>query len=174
MNALSLFSGYGGLDMGLKEVFPDAETIMFCEIEEYPARILAKRFPGIPIWKDVCTLDGRMFSEEGVEVNWIVAGFPCPTFSHAGKRKGVHDERGELFWQIIRIAREINEGQGYLPALFLENVYGLLSANGGRAFTDILGELSTLGYNARWGVVGACHAGAPHRRGRVFILANTD
>jgi len=172
MNTLSLFSGYGGLDMGLKEVFPDAETIMFCEIEEYPARILAKRFPGIPIWRDVYTLDGRMFSEEGVEVDIITAGFPCQAFSHAGKRKGIDDHRGELFWQITRIAGEIGEGQGRLPSLFLENVPGLLSVDGGSTFGDILGTLASMGFDTiRWGVVGACHAGAPHRRERVFILA---
>ena len=174
MNVLSLFSGYSGLDMGLGMVFPDARTVMFCEIEEYPARILERRYPDVPIWKDVYTLDGRMFSEEGVEVDVITAGFPCQPFSHAGKRKGTDDARGILFWEITRIAGEIREAQGRLPMLILENVAGLLSmcdGDGGRVFWTILSDLYEVGYNARWGVVGACHAGAPHKRERVFIIA---
>jgi len=178
MNVLSLFSGYGGLDMGLKEVFPDAETIMFCEIEEYPAKVLAKRFPGIPIWRDVNTMDGRMFSEEGVTVDCVTGGFPCQPFSHAGKRGGKDDPRGTLFWQIARIAGEIRDAQGWLPVCLLENVRGVLSlrnADGSLVFWEIIAELYHIGYrDIRWETVGACHAGAPHKRERGFIVAHAE
>ena len=175
MNVLSLFSGYGGLDMGLEMVFPEARTVCFCEIEPYAQKVLAKRFPGISIMEDVYDLQGSIFFEEGIEIDVITAGFPCQSFSHAGKRGGTADPRGVLFWQITRIAGEIREAQGRLPMLCLENVRGLLSmrnADGSPVFWEIIAELYSVGYgDIRWGVVGAYHAGAPHRRERVFIVA---
>jgi len=173
MNVLSLFSGYGGLEMGVKEVFPDAEVVCHVEIEPYAQRILAKRYSGIPIWPDVTTLRGGIFFDAGIEIDAITGGFPCQSFSTAGKRGGVDDERGILFWQVARLAREIGESQGRLPMLFLENVPGLLSVDDGSTFGDILGTLAEMGFSVRWGVVGACHAGAPHRRERVFIMADS-
>ena len=163
--------------MGLEMVFPEARTVCFCEIEPYAQKILEKRFPNIPIMEDVYDLQGSIFFEEGIEVDVITAGFPCQSFSHAGKRGGTDDPRGVLFWQITRIACEIRDAQGRFPMLMLENVRGLLSmrnADGSPVFWEIIAELYSVGYgDIRWGVVGACHAGAPHRRERVFIVAHS-
>ena len=171
MRVLSLFSGIGGLDLGFKMHYPEAQTIMFCEIEEYPRQVLVKRFPGIPIWEDVYTLTA---DDLPVQPDWIIGGFPCQAFSHAGKREGFDDHRGELFFEITRLAREVREKMGHLPQILAENVPGILSIDGGRTFADILGELAEVGYDVRWEVVGAWEAGAPHKRDRVWILAHPN
>lgn len=174
MNVLSLFSGYGGLDMGLEMVFPEARTVCFVEIEPYAQKVLAKRFPGVPIWEDVYDLQGRTFFEEGVEIDVITAGFPCQKFSVVGQGRGVEELEGQLLWEIIRIAREFRESQGRLPMLFLENVPGLFSVDGGNAFGDVLGSLAEVGYDTRYGDVFACEAGAPHPRQRVWFISDTN
>jgi DNA (cytosine-5)-methyltransferase 1 len=178
VNVLSLFSGYGGLDLALKMVIPEARPVLFVEIEKYPQQVLRKRWPDVPILEDVYELQGHEFAKRipgGVQ--WVTGGFPCQAFSHAGKRGGKGDARGVLFWEITRVASEIREAQGYLPALFLENVAGLLSMRNDdhiAVFGEMLLALHEVGYgDIRWGVVGATHAGAPHKRERVFILANS-
>jgi DNA (cytosine-5)-methyltransferase 1 len=179
MNVLSLFSGIGGLDIGFHDVFPESRIVTFVEIEPYCQQVLAKRFPDIPIMEDIYDLQGRTFFEEGIEIDWIIGGFPCQAFSHAGRRQGTDDARGVLFWEITRIAGEIREAQGRLPMLFLENVTGLLTLrdeHGQPVFGTILSDLHELGYDTRWGVVGTGgpwpSAGGPHRRQRVWIMAH--
>lgn len=157
MNIVALFAGYGGLDLGLEGVFPEARVVCFCEIEPYAQRILEKRFPGVPIMEDAYDLQGYELAKRipgGIQ--WITAGFPCQAFSHAGKRGGKDDPRGVLFWQIIRVAGEIREAQGRLPSLFLENVTGLLSMRNDdhtSVFGEMLLALHEVGYDARWGVL---------------------
>ena len=73
VNVLSLFSGIGGLDLGFKMAYPEAQTVMFVEIEDYCQKVLAKRFPGVPIWEDVYTLTAKEIEEP---VDWIIGGFP--------------------------------------------------------------------------------------------------
>ena len=171
MNVLSLFSGIGGLDLAVKDVWSGAKTVCYVEIEKYCQQILLRRMEDgsieqAPIFTDIFNLRGYGFAEGSIDL--IVGGFPCQPFSVAGKRKGEADER-HLWPEIVRLARELG-----CPTLLLENVPGLLSIDDGRAFGRILGDLATLGYLVRWGVVGACEAGAPHRRERVFILADTN
>ena len=174
MNVLSLFSGIGGLDLAVKDVWPESRTVLFCETDEYCQKVLALRFPDTPIWGDVYDLQGSTFIKEGIEIDLITAGFPCQAFSHAGRRQGKADERGVLFWEITRLAGEIGEAQGRLPRLILENVTGLLSLRNDdhtTVFGEMLIALDEVGYDVRWGVVGACDVGAPHRRLRVFLYA---
>lgn len=98
-------------------------------------------------------------------VDLVVAGFPCQGASVAGKRLGVDDERW-LWREVWRIARGVGAAW-----LFVENVTGLLSVNGGAAFEEILGDLAALGWSACWDCVPAGAIGAPHLRDRVFLLA---
>jgi len=163
---LSLCSGYGGLDLGLKLVVPDARVVCYVEIEAYACAILASRIEEgwldpAPVWSDLTTFDGRRW--RGL-VDCITAGFPCQPYSYAGKRRGTADDRW-IWPDIARIIRMVG------PSLvFLENVPGLLSGGLGH----VLGDLADLGYDAEWDMFSASEVGAPHLRKRVFILAYTE
>jgi DNA (cytosine-5)-methyltransferase 1 len=177
----SLFSGYGGLDIAVSKVF-DAEVAWHCEWEEAPSKILEKHFPGVPNYRDVSKVDFTQV--EAVDI--LTGGFPCQDLSLAGKRAGLQEgTRSGLWSEFYRAIKEIKP-----KLVVIENVRGLLSAKadsgmeygteimgklGGRpplrAMGAVLGDLSEIGYNARWTSLRASDAGAPHRRFRVFILA---
>lgn len=129
----------------------------YSEIEPAACKVMEAHHPGVPNIGDVTRVD---WSEvEPVDV--LTGGYPCQPFSQAGQRKGTEDERH--LWPCVRDAISVLE-----PGLaVLENVAGHLSLGLG----TVLGELSEVGYDARWGVVRAADAGAPHRRARVFIVA---
>ena len=153
----SLCSGYGGLDLAVEAVF-DARTAWFCEHDRDPSAILAHHWPHVPNHGDVKTTDWSQV--EPVDI--LTAGYPCPPFSIAGKRKGADDPRH--LWPDVATAISVLR-----PRLaVLENVAGHLTLG----FADVLGDLATLGYDARWGVVRASDAGAPHRRERIFVVAS--
>jgi len=171
MHVLSLCSGIGGLERGLKAVVPDAHTV--CWVEQDPfcqAILLARMGDGLldraPIWDDVWTFDGKPW--RGV-VDCVTAGFPCQPFSVAGKQRGVEDPRH--LWPAI--ARIIAEAE---PALVvLENVPGLLSTrtpDGRRAFQVVGDALHDLGYCLVAGLFTAAEVGAPHKRQRLFVVAH--
>jgi len=152
----SLFSGYGGLDLGVQAVL-GGEVAWHVEYDKAPSRILAHHYPDIPNLGDVTTVD--FTAVEPVDV--LTGGYPCQPFSHAGKRKGTDDER-HLWPHVLRALREM------APRLaILENVRGHLSLG----FDVVLADLADLGWSAEWGVVRASDAGAPHQRARLFIVA---
>lgn len=155
----SLCSGYGGLDLAVEAVF-DAHTAWFCEYDRDPSAILAHHWPDTPNHGDVKNTDWSQV--EPVDI--LTAGYPCQPFSHAGKRKGSDDPRH--LWPDV--ARAIGALRPRL--VVLENVRGHVSLG----LADVLGDLSGLGYDARWGVVRAADAGAPHGRARIFIVASSD
>ena len=167
MNHLSLCSGIGGLDLAAH--MAGIETTAFCEIEKYPVEVLKLRFPGKPIINDIREVDGREFRG----INVISGGFPCQPHSVAGKRKGSLDER-HLFPEMARI---VSEAQ---PEWFVgENVRGIFSSKddggcSGGVLADSIYRLSALGYAVGWCCYGSVDVGAPHRRDRIFILANRD
>jgi DNA (cytosine-5)-methyltransferase 1 len=115
--------------------------------------------PRFPIWDDVCTFDGLPW-RGGVEV--IAGGFPCQDISIAGKGAGIEGNRSGLWGEMARIIGEVRP-----PYVFVENTPALTFRGLGR----VIGDLSEMGYGARWGVVGADDAGAPHIRKRIWILA---
>jgi DNA (cytosine-5)-methyltransferase 1 len=185
---LSLFSGIGGLDLAAS--WAGFQTIALVEQNEFCQKVLAKNFPGVPIYNDVRTFDGQAMayaigkrgcggnaggqdaedarepSRRSQAVHLLSGGFPCQPFSVAGKREGTGDSRF-LWGEMLRVIREVQ------PVWVLgENVRGLLSIDGGRTFGTIVRELAEVGYRVGWGVYGACHVAAPHRRERVFIVAN--
>ncbi len=152
----SLFSGYGGLDLAVQQVL-GGEVAWHVEYDKAPSRILDHHFPGVPNYGDVTKLD--FTSVEPVDV--ITGGYPCQPFSHAGLRKGTNDDR-HLWPHVLRAIREMG------PRLaILENVRGHLSLG----FDSVLADLASVGWSARWGVVRASDAGAPHQRARLFIVA---
>jgi DNA (cytosine-5)-methyltransferase 1 len=160
MKVGSLFSGIGGLDLGLERA---GMTITWqVEKDDYCRKVLAKHWPRVPCYVDIADC-GKQNLEP---VDLICGGFPCQPVSCAGKRKGDADER----WLWLEFARLVCELR---PRWVLaENVPGLLSADAGRLFGGILRDLAELGYNAEWELLPACAFGAPHIRYRVFILAS--
>lgn len=164
---LSLFSGYGGLELALKSVWPRTRVVGYVERESYAASVLLARMEDsslepAPIWcGDFQELPLAPF--QGVDI--ITAGFPCQPWSSAGKRRGMEDERW-LWDGIADIIRQLRP-----KLVFLENVPGLALHHGLEA---VLGSLAALGYDAEWTVLPASAVGAPHKRERLFILANAS
>ena len=147
----SLFTGYGGLDLAV-----GGDLAWYSEIEPAACQVLEHHFPGVPNLGDITKIDWTQV--EPVDV--ITGGYPCQPFSHAGKRKGDKDDRH--LWPYVREAiRTIRPDYA-----ILENVRGHLSLG----FTEVLGEIASIGYDAEWGTFRASEIGAPHRRERLFII----
>jgi len=151
----SLFSGIGGLDLGLERA--GMKVIWQSEIDPYACKVLKKHWPEVPNHGDIKQIDWR--AVEPVDV--ICGGYPCQPFSLAGQRKGTDDPRH--LWPWVRTA--ISELQPRYA--ILENVRGHLTMGG----TQVIGELAEIGYDAEWRVVSAAGMGAPHRRERIIIVA---
>ena len=164
-HTISICSGYGGIELGLSAVVPGIRTICYVEREIEVAQILAARIKdGViddaPVWTDLRTFDAAAWRGK---VSLVTGGFPCQPHSVAGNRKGADDER-ELSGEVLRIAEEL----GY-PTLFLENVPGIR-----RFYWDnIRPKLQSMGYRTEELLITAAETGAPHRRHRLFILADT-
>jgi DNA (cytosine-5)-methyltransferase 1 len=185
LNVLDLFSGIGGFSLGLERA--GMRTVAFCEIDPYCRRVLARHWPDVPVYDDVRTLtaatlgitkgDGRGAGRQGrpdpasawqqqpnqpLQIDVICGGFPCQDISNAGKGAGITGERSGLWKEYARIIGEVRP-----LYVIVENVAALLH----RGLADVLGDLSTLGYDAEWHCIRASDVGAPHRRDRVWIIA---
>lgn len=161
MNVLSLFSGIGGLELGLERA--GMTTVGQVEINPFCRQILMKHWPEVPKHDDVRTAPQWWVSRSRPAVDLVCGGFPCQPFSVAGQRRGTVDERWG--WPWMRNVVDAVRPQYVL----IENVAALLRHE--HAFASVLGELSELGFDAEWSVVTACSVGAPHLRRRLFILA---
>lgn len=157
MRVGSLFSGYDGIGLALESLWPDVHPAWFVEFDAAPSRVLAHHWPDVPNFGDITTLDWDQV--EPVDV--LTAGYPCQPFSKIGKRKGTADERH--LWPHVRDAI-----RALRPRLaVLENVAGHISMG----LDEVLADLAAMGMSARWGVVRAADAGAPHERPRLWITA---
>lgn len=136
----------------------------FSEIAPWPSKFLATRYPEIPNHGSLVGLADRLVGDARY-IDLLVGGTPCQSFSVAGLRGGLADERGNLALEFSRLA------QGLRPRWVIwENVPGVLSSNGGRDFGAILGALVELGYGVAYRVLDARHFGVPQRRRRVFLV----
>jgi len=135
----------------------------FSEINKYAIQVYQKHWPGHKNYGDATKIN----PSELPDFNMLCGGFPCQSFSIAGKRKGFEDTRGTLFHEILRIASEKRPG-----TIFLENVKGLLSADNGRCFGVIICSLDELGYDVEWQVLNSKNFGVPQNRERVFIIGH--
>ena len=161
LRVLDLFSGIGGFSLGLERT-GGFETVAFCEIEEYPRRVLAKHWPGVPCYHDIRDLTADTLRRDGIAVDVICGGFPCQDISLAGNRDGIKGARSGLWSEYARLIGELR------PSFVLvENVSSLLSLG----METVLGKLSALRYDAIWDCIPAAAVGAPHRRDRVWIIA---
>jgi DNA (cytosine-5)-methyltransferase 1 len=169
LKLLDLFSGIGGFSLGL-ERSGGFETVAFCEIEEYPRRVLAKHWPEVPCYDDVRTLTAERLAADGITVDAICGGFPCQDISVAGRHAGIaSNTRSGLWSEFARIIGEVRPS-----IVFVENVANLLcgpTQKRGAWFSRVLGDLAELGYDAEWENIPASALGAPHRRERVWIMA---
>jgi DNA (cytosine-5)-methyltransferase 1 len=161
MYGLSLFSGYGGIDLALSDY---VRPLMYCDIEKYAQGIILSRMddghlPFAPIWNDVTTMDGKKL--RGL-VDIIYGGFPCQDLSVAGKGAGLAGKRSGLFTEIIRIAQEASP-----TFIFLENVPAIRT----RGSLQVQEALASIGYDTRWCTLSASEVGANHKRERWFCLA---
>ena len=165
LRTLSLFSGIGGLDLGLERT-GHFRTVAFCEADRFCRRVLRAHWPGARLYRDVRTLTAGMLEGDGViGIDAICGGFPCQDVSLAGKKVGIDaGKRTGLWSEYARLIRELR------PRLaIMENVPGLLAGGGlGR----VLGDLAEAGYDAEWCVLSAAGVGAPHLRERVFVVAS--
>ena len=187
MKYLSLFSGIGGFELGIQQAYDNRELLQgkttedlsanstntkerqtratcigYSEVDKYAIQIYEKHF-NHKNYGDITTIIPSTLPS----FDLLVGGFPCQSFSIAGKRKGFTDTRGTLFFEIARIVREKQP-----RLLLLENVKGLLSHDKGRTFYTIISTLDELGYDCQWQVLNSKNFGVPQNRERVFIVGH--
>lgn len=163
MRELALFAGAGGGILG--GLLLGWSTVCAVELDPYCRSVLiARQRDGIlsrfPIWDDIRTFDGNPWNGS---VDVVSGGFPCQDISPAGSRAGITGERSGLWVEMARVIHEVRP-----RFVFVENSANLAALGLGR----VLGDLAAMGFNARWGVLGACCVGAPHYRERMWIVAN--
>lgn len=190
---LDLFSGIGGFALAASWVWPDHEVVAFCEIDPFCQKALKKHWPNTPIIPDVRDVNAETIGEiiaksteqrlptafAGMQANagkvkssnrtidLLTGGFPCQPFSHAGKRKGSGDNR-HLWPEMFRVISELH------PRWVIgENVRGLLTIENGVVFERCCLDLESIGYEVQPFVIPAAAVNAPHRRDRVWIVANS-
>lgn len=190
MRYFSMFTGVGGFELGIEQAYEhycdkhqvqtkstNGESLSlsgsnhvqeplcvgFSEIDKYASQLLQIKYPTVKNYGDATTIN----PEQLPDFDLLVGGFPCQSFSIAGKRKGFNDTRGTLFFDIARILAYKKPSH-----LVLENVKGLLSHDGGETFQTIIGVLTDLGYFVEWQVLNSKNFGVPQNRERVFIVGH--
>ena len=159
MRGGTLFSGIGAPECAA----PGIDWRWAAEIDPFASAVYRTHFPGVPNLGDVTTVDWQ-----GVDdVDALIFGSPCQSFSVAGRRGGLDDPRGNLALVALGIA-----GQLRPKWLLFENVYGVLSSNGGRDFRTFVGQVEKLGYQYCWRILDARYFGVPQRRRRLFLVGH--
>ena len=167
LNGLDLFSGIGGISIALKDW---VRPVAYCETDPYCQGVLLSKMDRskitrAPIWDDVRTLNRESGNFPSDVIDIIYGGFPCQDISVAGRGKGLEGERSGLFFEIVRLAKEIQP-----KFIFLENVPAITSRGG----ITVVRTLAEMGYDCRWCVISAASIGALHRRERWFLLAKSN
>ena len=188
----SLFDGSGGFPLG--GVLAGITPIWSSEIEPFPIRVTTARFPNMKHYGDISTIDGS----ELEPVDIISFGSPCQNLSVAGKREGLDGDRSSLFYEAIRIVKEMREAtnEKYPRYIVWENVPGAFSSNKGEDFKAVLTEICKVkdeqvsiskpakwenagrimgdGYSVAWRLLDAQYWGVPQRRQRIYLVADFD
>jgi len=161
MKFIELFAGIGGFRLGLERA--SHICVWSNEIDKHAINIYNNYFGETNESTDIRTVNVQDIPDHDI----LAGGFPCQTFSIAGKRQGFKDTRGTLFFEICRIIKSKKP-----QYLFLENVKGLLNHDEGKTFKTILSSLDELGYDAEWSVCNSKDFGVPQNRERVFIIGH--
>lgn len=151
----SLFAGIGGFDLGFERA--GFQCRWQVEIDDYASKVLEKHWPKVHRQRDIRECNATNLER----VDAIIGGFPCQDISYAGRGAGLAGEQSGLFFEAIRLVRELQP-----RAVVLENVAALLT----RGLDRVLGTLAQVGYDAEWHCIPAAALGAPHIRDRVFVL----
>lgn len=151
----SLFTGIGGIDLGLERA--GMHVAWQCEIDPYCRRVLERHWTGVACYGDVRGV------ADPPRVDVLTGGFPCQDVSHIGLRAGIGGEHSGLWTEMSRLVRQLRP-----RFVLVENVAGLLTGGG---LAVVLGDLAASGYDAEWDCLPAAAFGAPHLRARVWLLA---
>lgn len=162
----SMFSGVGGMECGIEQAAAElgltTECVGYSENDKYAIKTYERHF-NHDNYGDATLINADSLPEFYL----LAAGFPCPSFSAAGKRLGFNEARGTLFFDVARILDAKH------PRFFiLENVKGLVSHNNGQTLRTILGILDGLGYDVQWKVLNSKDFGVPQNRERIYLVGN--
>lgn len=161
MRHIGLFAGIGGFELAAR--WMGWNTIAWSEWDPFCQKVLSYHFPEAKGYGDIKQSD---FTQYRGQCDILTGGFPCQPYSVAGKRLGKEDER-HLWPEMLRVIREVQ------PRWIIgENVRGLLSWNEGVVFEEVCTDLESEGYKVQAFIIPAASVGAPHRRERVWIVAN--
>ena len=163
MTFIELFAGIGGFRLGLENT--GHKCVWSNEWEQKPREIYNHNFGELPDDRDIRDVCGR----ELPKADLLVGGFPCATFSVAGRQTGMslEDTRGTLCFEMFRIVQ-----QRRIPYLLFENVKGLLFNDNGRSLGIILKSLDEMGYDCQWEVLDTANFGIPQHRERIFLIGH--
>lgn len=165
MRIVSLFSGIGGFELGIKKSNLKGNVIFSSEIDIHATKSYLSNFADNNLKGDITKINEKDIPDHEL----LVAGFPCQAFSIAGRQKGFKDIRGTLFFDVARILKEKQ------PKYFLlENVKNLVSHDGGETFKTIIKTLNDVGYTIDFTIVNSLEAGLPQNRERTYIVGILD
>jgi DNA (cytosine-5)-methyltransferase 1 len=160
MKHASLFSGIGGFDLAAE--WMGWENVFHCEWMEFPRKVLDYYWPNANSYIDICKTDFKKYANK---IDILTGGFPCQPFSMAGKRKGTDDER-YLWGEMLRAIQEIKP-----QFVIAENVFGITNIDSGMVFEQVCLDLENEGYEVQTFIIPAAAKNAPHRRDRVWFIA---
>jgi DNA (cytosine-5)-methyltransferase 1 len=167
MKTVSLFSGIGGIEVGLEK--HGFKTLLFCEVDPIARAVLAHHFPNADVENDVLSLQKLPDSD------LVTAGFPCQDLSQAGAKRGIEGAKSGLVKRLLELLEKKKRARKRAPNwLLIENVPYMLSLDGGRAMAFLTTQLGELGYRWAYRVIDARAFGLPQRRARVVLLAARD
>lgn len=164
----TLFSGIGAVEFALKRMKIDTEIVFACDNDEH---VKKSYFSNYEIdenrwYNDIINLNGKKYKNK---LDLLVGGSPCQSFSIVGKRRGLNDTRGTLFYEFARVLKESK------PKVFIfENVKGLINHDGGNTFEIIKSTFSELGYNYYYQILNSKNYGIPQNRERLFVVGFRD
>ncbi|QEA43275.1 DNA cytosine methyltransferase [Leuconostoc lactis] len=168
MKFLDLFSGIGGFRLGLQRA--GHTPVGYVEIDKFARQSYQAMYDTSSEWtaEDIFKVTDEQWSEFNGKVELIAGGFPCQSFSIAGKREGfLNQTKGTLFFEVARAVKQIKP-----RFVFLENVKGLLNHDGGNTFRTILNTFDELGYDVEWRLLNSKDFGVPQNRERVYIIGH--
>lgn len=160
IKVVSLFSGIGGFEEGLKKAQIDYDIVFSSEIDSFAQKSYAANFSSENLYGDIREVNEKKIPDHDL----LLAGFPCQSFSIAGQRKGFNDIRGTLFFDVARILAEKQPRY-----VLLENVKNLISHDCGNTIRHILSILNDIGYVVDFTIINSCEAGVPQNRDRTYI-----